>query len=267
MEQTTTETGVKDVVVAEQQSGEIKPQEVKVEPQVPTEPAKTVDVATQPVEPVPQSNAPSAAWAEMRRKAKEADELAKTVKDYEMKLDKLAKQLPDGYSSVDEYLESLESDFGTKKDAGVAPTDVNIESIVKKAIAELPEIKQIKTERQNYALVESFKEAQRVFPDIKSPENIPLEVYDAWNEGASGRTLVSHLKEYRYDQDIAFAKQQAQAQAKQQAMGVSHVSQVQGTQTTVDTDDVTIDPATEKSLREAGIPREKWKIYYKKYHR
>lgn len=226
-------------------------------------------VTTGEADPVPDGTKPNAAWMEMRRKAKEADELrkkldeyeknSKSVQDYEAKLKKLEKVLPDGYSSLDELLETLESDETIVKQPSAKPTfdEKSIESIVKKAIESMPEIQMTKKEREDRYLVESFMEVQKKFPDIKKAQDIPNEVWDAWDEGKKGRTLLSFLKEYRYDSDVEKAKKQAADQTKAQAMGTAHTNQVQGTKEDAEYDNVQVPDEVKAMMMRNPILRKK----------
>ncbi len=248
------ETGVNDVEVAAPQTVEPENSEVVAEPAVESGAA---DQTT-----VPDGNKPNAAWADMRKKAKEADEL-------KTKLDKLSKALPDGYGSIDEFLEALDSPQNytpaVEKDT---VDETKVSEIVKKIIDNAPEIKSFKEEHRNRFLVDSFNAAQKAFSDIKKAEDIPLEVWEAWDEGKSGRTLVSHLKEYRYDGDIQKARQQGASQATAQVMSKDHLNQVQGTQSKTEYDDIVVPDETRKMLERVGIKDpQKQKEAYKKYHR
>ncbi len=225
----------------------------------------------------PDGSQPNAAWAEMRRKAKLADDYEKKVKDYESKFDKIGKKaLPEGYKSVDEYLEYLD----TLEDTSFVPESTEqppvmpvidenkiIDAIYKK-VEELPLLKQVKKEHQDRFLVNSFTEVQKVFSDIKKPEDIPVGVWDAWDEGKSNRTLVSHLKEYRYDQDIEAARKTGANQGKAAAMSTAHTAQVNSANAALEYDNVIVPEKAKKDFENMGIKDPlKQKMYYKKYHR
>lgn len=222
--------------------------------------------------PIPDGNKPDAAWAEMRRKAKLADDLLKENEGYKAKFEKINKQaLPEGYKSVDEYLESLDNEIPfVPEETSPQPViskDVLAET-VKNIINEHPIFKQAQKTQQDTFLVNSFKKAQEVFPDIKKPEDIPMEVWDAWDEGKSNRTLLSHLKEHRYDSDIENARKSGANQAKATVMSTAHTAQVNGTNTVTEYDNVVVPEATRKQLERAGITDPmKQKYYYAKHHR
>lgn len=252
------ETGANDAVIPEQQI------DIQAEP---VETGEKVEVPAQPTEVPPQEDGKSAAWAELRRKAKAAEEYEKKLKEHEDKLAKLATRLPEGYSSIEEFLSSL--DEPVEPTEPIEPKLPDVSSIVKKAIEELPEIRTFKQAQKDRNLVDSYTAAQKAFPDIKDPSDIPEQVWKEWDEGKSGRTLLSHLKEFRYDTDIAKTKQQAEAQAKQQVMSTAHTSQVQGTGAAIkDSDDVIVPDSVKKQLDSIGIKDpNKQKEYYKRFHR
>lgn len=208
-------------------------------------------------DPIPDGSKPDAAWAEMRRKAKLADDYEKKVKDYETKIEKLTKKaLPEGFASLDEYLESLDKSdelpFTPEPEKPAIDENKIIDAILKK-VTDLPVIKSVQKERQDRFLVNSFSEAQKAFPDIKKPEDIPLDVWNAWDEGKSNRTLLSHLKEYRYDTDIENARKTGANQAKATVMSTAHTAQVNGTNTASEYDNVTVPDEVRKNLERVGI--------------
>lgn len=208
---------------------------------------------------IPQDNAKSAAWAELRRKAKEAEE-------YKEKLEKLSTRLPEGYDSIDDFLNELNED-STESTEDISATGQLDKDKIKKIVEELPEIQEVRKSKYNAFLVDNFRLVQQSFPDIKEPLDIPNEVWNMWNEGKSGRTLLSVMKEHRYDTDIVKAKQQGVNQAKANIMSTAHTSKVIGTPPASDFEGVTVDAETEAMLTKAGIPKEKHKMYYQKYHR
>lgn len=224
-----------------------------------TEPEGTQGESSGVAAPIPDGSKPDAAWAEMRRKAKLADDYEKKVKDYESKFEKIGKKaLPEGYKSVDEYLEYLdtldEPEKPAEKPAETPVIDENkiIDALLKK-VTDLPVIKSVQKERQDRYLVNSFTEAQKVFPDIKKPEDIPLDVWNAWDEGKSNRTLLSHLKEYRYDMDIENARKTGANQAKATVMGTAHTAQVNGANAASEYDNVVVPETIRRNLELVGI--------------
>ena len=207
-------------------------------------------------DPIPDGNKPDAAWAEMRRKAKLADDLLKENEGYKSKFEKISKKaLPEGYKTVDEYLEYLDGLDEVTPEKPVQPAiDENkiIEAVMKK-VAENPVIKSVQKERQDRFLVNSFTEAQKAFPDIKKPEDIPVEVWNAWDEGKSKRTLLSHLKEHRYDSDIENARKSGANQVKATVMSTAHTAQVNGTAAASEYDNIIVPDAVRRNLELVGI--------------
>jgi hypothetical protein len=209
----------------------------------------------------------------MRRKAKLADDLLKENEGYKSKFDKISKKaLPEGYSSIDEYLESLDTidevPFTPEQTEKPAIDKNTISEIVKSVINEHPVFKQAQKTQQDTFLVNSYSEAQKAFPDIKKPEDIPVEVWNAWDEGKSKRTLVSHLKEYRYDVDMENARKTGANQVKAQTMSTAHTAQVNGSTTASEYDNVIVPEATRKQLERIGVKDPvKQKMYYVKHHR
>jgi hypothetical protein len=206
-------------------------------------------------DPIPDGNKPDAAWAEMRRKAKLADDLAKENEGYKSKFEKISKKaLPEGYKSVDEYLEYLDSIDETPFTPEKPAIDENkiIDAILKK-VTDLPVIKSVQKERQDRFLVNSFTEAQKSFPDIKKPEDIPVDVWNAWDEGKSNRSLVSHLKEYRYDMDIENARKTGANQAKSTVMSTAHTAQVNGANAASEYDSVVVPDKVKRNFELLGI--------------
>jgi hypothetical protein len=227
---------------------------------------------------IPDGTKPDAAWAEMRRKAKLADDLLKENEGYKSKFEKLSQKsvLPEGYESIDDYIENYIDKMDeipfmpeTSKEADKPSIDKNIISeIVKSVINEHPVLKQAQKTQQDTFLVGSFKKAQEVFQDIKKAEDIPIEIWDAWDEGKSGRTLLSHLKEYRYDTDIENAKKSGASQAKATIMSTAHTAQVNGANSATDYDNVIVPDKIKKNLELVGIKDPlKQKMYYKKHNR
>jgi hypothetical protein len=222
---------------------------------------------------IPDGNKPDAAWAEMRRKAKLADDLLKENEGYKSKFEKISKKaLPEGYTTVDEYLEYLdgldEVPFTPEKPEKPVIDEKKIIDAVMGKISEHPIIKSVQKERQDRFLVNSFQEVQKAFPDIKEPKDIPVEVWNAWDEGKSKRTLVSHLKEHRYDSDIEAAKKAGANQEKATVMSTAHTAKVNGSTTASEYDNVIVPDSVKKQLESQGIKDPmKQKYYYAKYHR
>ena len=128
-----------------------------------------------------------------------------------------------------------------------------LDKAVMKKVAENPVIKSVQKERQDRFLVNSFTEAQKAFPDIKKPEDIPVEVWNAWDEGKSKRTLLSHLKEHRYDSDIENARKSGANQVKATVMSTAHTAQVNGTTAASEYDNVIVPDAVRRNLELVGI--------------
>jgi hypothetical protein len=177
--------------------------------------------------------------------------------------------LPEGYNSLDEYLNRKPWSAGN-----VEPkfdTDL-VKKVVEEAVSPLLTDYQTRkehaeTEKKNRYLVDEYTKAQKLFPDIKKPDDIPKDVWLEWNEGATGRSLISHLKEYRYDNDIRITKEKTLKEKIAQEKGLEHVTQVQGTNKTEDTEHIQLDEATINSLKAVGIPKDKWQFYAKKYYK
>jgi hypothetical protein len=227
---------------------------------------------------IPDGNKPDAAWAEMRRKAKLADDLLKENEGYKAKFEKLDKKaLPSGFKTVDEYLDYLDTlndepatqQEQTQQTQTQPAIDVNkiIDAVMGK-INEHPVLKQAQKTQQDTFLVKSFAEAQKAFSDIQKPEDIPVEVWEAWDEGKSGRTLLSHLKEYRYDADIEAARKAGANQQKAQTMSTAHTAQVNGANAATEYDNVVVPEETKRQLEKIGIKDpNKQKYYYARHHR
>jgi hypothetical protein len=220
----------------------------------------------------------NAAFAELRRKAKLADDLLKENEGYKSKFDKLTKKaLPEGFSSVDDYLDYLES-IGVDTEQVAKPEEkpaVDSKKIIEELsktidakVNDHPLIKQAEKERQDRFLVNSFKEAQKLFPDIQKASDIPKEVWTAWDEGKSKRSLVSHLKEHRYDTDVENAKKTGANQAKATVMSTAHTAQVNGTNAAAEYDNVVVPDVIKKNMELMGIKDPmKQKMYYSKHKR
>lgn len=231
--------------------------------------------------------------AEREVAAQYEDKLKEKVEEELKKFkDKLAPVLPDGYADVDEYLNSIDGDPAKEEtDNAKAATqeakkenlpfdESMIDAIVAKRIEAIPEIKALKTkeaddkkrlekEADDALVVESFQKMMEKFPDIKKPEDVPFEVWGLWQEGKTGRSLISCMKEHRYDNDLEKAKQKGVAVAKGQQNSVSHTGKVNtGTGGTTEIDNQVQVPAeTQTMMEKAGIPRGKWTEYYMKYHK
>ena len=239
-----------------------------------TAPEGKIDDNSGSVTPAPDGNKPDAAWAEMRRKAKLADDLLKENEGYKSKFEKISKKaLPEGYSTVDEYLEYLdgldEVPFTPEPEKARPAFDENkiIEAVMKK-VSENPIIKSVEKERQDRFLVNTYTEAKKAFPDIKKPEDIPIEVWEAWDEGKSKRTLLSHLKESRYDTDIEAAKKAGANQVTSTVMSTAHTSKVNGSTTTSEYDNVIVPDKVRKNMELLGIKDPmKQKIAYARHKR
>jgi len=232
--------------------------------------------------------------AEKEAEAK-ADATIKEKVEEELKRfkSKLVPVLPDGYADVDEYLNSLD-ETSTKEELDVAekavkqeakkenPTldEKTIEAIVAKRLEAIPEIQALRTketedkkklekEKEDAFVVQSYEEMKEKFPDIKKPEDVPFEVWGLWNEGKNNRSLISCMKEHRYDQDLEKAKQKGVATVKGQQNSVAHTGKVNagGGGTTQIEDPVQVPPETQKMLENVGIPKAKWADYYRKYHK
>ena len=229
-------------------------------------------------DPIPDGTKPDAKWAELRRKAEMADKLIKENEGYKTKFDKLTKKaLPEGFSSVDDYLEYLESigetpeTIETQPEKPVVDEKKIYEVLTKKIdekVNEHPLIKAAEKERKDRFLVNSFKEAQKVFPDIKEAKDIPEEVWKAWDERKSKRSLLSHLKEHRYDTDVESARKTGANQAKVTLMSTAHTAQVNGANAAAEYDNVIVPESIRKNLELVGVkdPMEQKKAYIK-YHR
>jgi len=208
----------------------------------------TTGVNAGTADPIPDGTKPDAKWAELRRKAEMADKLMQENEGYKTKFDKLTKKaLPEGFSSVDDYLDYLESIGETSEtiqpETPVVDEGKIYEVLTKKIdekVNEHPLIKAAEKERKDRFLVNSFKEAQKVFPDIKEAKDIPEEVWKAWDEGKSKRSLLSHLKEHRYDTDVESARKTGANQAKAIVMGTAHTAQVNGANAAAEYDNVIV---------------------------
>jgi hypothetical protein len=226
---------------------------------------------------VPDGNKPDAAWAELRRKAELADGLLKENGEYKSKFEKLAqKALPEGFATVDEYLEYLENmNMESAEQPSTQKPAIDEKKIfdvlskqIDTKVSEHPLIKAAEKERQDRFLVTSFKEAQKVFKDIQKAEDIPEEVWKAWDEGKSKRTLLSHLKEHRYDSDVESARKSGENKATATVMSTAHTAQVNGANKPAEYDNVIVPEAVRRNLELVGVkdPLQQ-KMAYVKYHR
>jgi hypothetical protein len=225
--------------------------------------------------------------AEAKYKKQLEDEVAKKVNEQVTEFkNKLAPVLPDGYEDVDEYLKSLDEDTTTeeletaeevvteevKKDN---PTldETQIEEIVAKKLEAIPEFKAMQEQKakdtEDKFIIDSFEEVKSKFADVKTADDVPLDVWEMWQLGKNGRTLISCMKEYRYENDIEKAKVKGAAAIKSQINSVAHTGAVGGgSNTAVHIEEETqVPPETQTMLAKAGIPKDKWAEYYKKYHR
>jgi hypothetical protein len=210
---------------------------------------------------------------------------------------KLKKVLPDGYEDVDEFLAKISDDSTEQEESEeetVSPatqkkeddlpkgvTEEMLDTLIAKRLEQNPRMKKVldeieKKERddaqatQDKYIIDSFNEIKEKFKDdIKTAEDVPLEVWNMWQLGQSGRSLLSCMKEFRYEQDIEKAKNKGAAAQKGQANSVAHTGAVNsGNGGTVDLQtEVEVPPDTQEMLKKAGIPKDKWASYYQKYHR
>jgi hypothetical protein len=160
-------------------------------------------------------------------------------------------------------------------------SEEELDELIAKRLENNPKLKKIfeeeerkkqeeESSKKDKYIVDSFAEVKSKFADIKSAEDVPLEVWEMWQLGNTGRTLLSCMKEYRYDNDIEKAKNKGAAVAKGQANSVAHTGVVNGGSnggTVQMQSDVEVPPETQAMLKKAGIPKEKWVAYYQKYHR
>jgi hypothetical protein len=246
-----------------------------------------------------QSKEENAFFKHMRVKAeKEAeDKYNKQMEDFKSKLKTV---LPDGYEDVDEFLSNLSDDDFQEEDTDASLeteseqhqpkeksndnnfglTEEQIDEIIAKKLENNPRLKKIieaeeRKEKeaaqsaQDKYIIDNYNEVVSKFEDIKTAEDIPLDVWEMWQLGNNGRSLLSCMKEYRYEHDIEKAKDKGAAIIKGQANSVAHTNTVNGSDGGSATiqNDVEIPIETQKQLRKAGIPEEKWGAYYKKYHR
>ena len=260
------------------------------------------------VETVPskQTKEENAFYKAMRQKAEKEAE-AKISKQVEELKSKIKKCLPDGYTDVDEYLnsiieESIEEEsideqesveqepveqepieasetipLEDKEVLTTAPATIfdekKIEELVAKKLENIPELQEIKKakkkEEEDKFIISSFEELRLKFPQIKTPNDVPIGVWELWRVGKSGRSLVSCMKEHSYDYDIEKATQKGAAVVKAQINSVAHTGVINsGSNTNVTIEkEVSIPPETQKMLAKTGIPKDKWLEYYKKYHR
>lgn len=239
-----------------------------------------------------QSKDENAFFKSMRKRAEEEAE-AKLKKQLDEFKAKLLPVLPDEYSDVDSFLKSLDEDSTqeeiddaideaeetiTEEEQVKHPTftEKQIDAIVAKKLEAIPEFQELrkiqeqkKKDEEDRYIIDNFEEVKSKFTDIKSAEDVPTEVWGLWKLGSTGRSLLSCMKEHRYDTDMQKASQKGAAAVKGQMNSVSHTAQVTttGTAPAALEEDIKIDPNTEAVLRKAGIPKDKWAMYYKKYHK
>lgn len=251
-----------------------------------------------------QTKEENAFFKHMRVKAEKEAE-AKFNEQMEGFKAKLKKVLPDGYEDVDEFLSNLTADEisdamdeldneeetkagETKPKAEVKSeettpagiTEEQLDALIAKRLESDPRMKKFfeaeatkqqeeEQSKQDKYIVDSFEEVKTKFEDIKTAEDVPLEVWELWQLGQSGRSLLSCMKEYRYDHDVEKAKNKGAAIAKGQANSVAHTGLVNGGSggTVQIQEEVEVPIETQAMLKKAGIPKDKWVAYYQKYHR
>jgi len=235
---------------------------------------------------IPDGSKPNAAWMEMRKKAKEADDLRKKVDEYEpkiktaeeleKKMKKLEKALPEGFATLDDFLSTLEDDYQPPKQKPAIDENA-ISSLVKKAIEEHPSVKATKgiverdeKRKADEYVVNNFKSLQKEFPDIKEIKDVPVDVLEAWMSSEVDnknfkRTLTSYYYELKGKDLIEKAKLQGAGQEKIKDASTSHTSKVQGPGPVSELDSVTVPPEVQKLYQGMKIPQDKWKQHYVKY--
>jgi len=234
------------------------------------------------------------AFAEMRRKAQEADTLRKkveelenqslTAKQLETKLKKLEKALPEGFSSLDEYLESLEGDSADYKDNKPAFDENKVKSMVEQ-IAEQKlssnpvvqkaqkYIEQQDKRMENEFIVKNFSELQKRFPEIKKAEDIPFEVLESFMKNEVdgkkyGRSLLSYYVDKNLDTILEKTRKQGETTAIIKDKSTDHTTKVQGTSEATEYDNVEVPDYVREQLNGIGITdRKKQNMYYKRHHR
>jgi hypothetical protein len=225
-----------------------------------------------------------------RRRKQEIDEYKKIISEYEpkikraddleAKIKKLEKRLPDGFNTIDDFIESIDDDYQPQNSETIYKKAVDesvISTIAKKIIEEHPDVKKAKTynEREEKRmeseyLIDNIKKLQEKFPDVKEIKDVPRDVLESWlkNEVDSkkyGRTLVSYYYEMKGDELIEKAKNQVAGQIKTKEAGTSHTSKVQGTGSPSELDSVVVPSDIQKLYKGMRIPQDKWKQHYVKY--
>ena len=267
-----------------------QPSEVNVEP-VQTEPEDAEIKSEEGENATPKQTKEENSFFKHMRERAEKEAEAKTKKQIEDFKAKIQKCLPDGYTDVDEYLNNIgdsseEEEVEETEDVEETPTaipqikqeqptfdDKKIEELVAKKLESIPELQEIKIakekEKEDKFIISSFEELRAKFPQIKTPNDVPIGVWELWQVGKSGRSLVSCMKEHSYDYDIKKAKEKGAAVAKSQINSVAHTGVINGgSNTNVKIEEeVSVPPETQKMLAMTGIPKSKWVEYYKKYHK
>jgi len=241
---------------------------------------------------VPDGSKPNTAWAEMRRKAQEADTLRKkveelenqslTAKQLETKLKKLEKALPEGFSSLDEYLESLEGDSADYNKPAFDENKVKslVEQIAEQKLSSNPVvqkaqkyIEQQDKRMENEFIVKNFAELQKKFPEIKKAEDIPFEVLESFMKNEVdgkkyGRSLLSYYVDKNLDTILEKTRKQGETTAIIKDKSTDHTAKVQGTSEATEYDNVEVPEETRRMLTKQGITdRKKQNYYFARYHR
>jgi len=235
-------------------------------------------------DPIPDGTKPDAAWAEMRRKAQLADNLQKDIDSYKQKMEKLSKYVPERYNSLDEFLESMENGMTNEtEEPPITPQidEKTISSIVVKALENHPVIQKSKTyieqqdkNAEDAFVVNNFKELQKKYPEIKDVKDVPTDVLEAFMKNEIDnknykRSLLSYYRDMKGDEIEERARKQGENQAKAQAMGTAHTSQVTGGSAGSEYESVIV-PEEARLYFERTLKIKdplKQKMYYKKFHR
>jgi hypothetical protein len=163
------------------------------------------------------------AFAEMRRKAEQAESRAKYADDV------IARQYGEshGIYTVEQYEEALEE--ARKEDErqayleqGIDPDE--IERIVDSKLENHPSVLAAKEAEANHQLMSNFNELQSEYADlVKEPKDVPDDVWLRWNDGKSGLSLTEAFTLVNRKEIIAKQSQIAKQTALNNLNGKQHI--------------------------------------------
>lgn len=131
----------------------------------------------------------NARFAEMRRQAEQAEARARHADEL------IAQQYGEshGIYTVEQYEEALKAEQQELErqqylEMGIDPDE--IEKIVDKKLENHPAVIEAKKQAADHKLLTNFNQLQSEYSDlVKSPEDVPVEVWQRWNDGNSGLSL------------------------------------------------------------------------------